>query len=325
MRRSTSWRLRRHSWSARRTSAAAVLCTVSLAAIGLSAAPATASPLFFFSTGTVTNQVATASRPGPASGPNQETETGDDFILPSATRITGASFTGLLPADTPLGDVTSVVAEIYRVFPADSDVGRTSGPPIFSTPQVPTRVNSPSDVALDSRDSSGSLSFSTTLLNSSFTAQNSVDTGIHPQPNQTTTGEGPVTGEEVRFDLTFNTPFELAAGHYFFVPQVELNDPDQHFLWLSASRPIDAAGTPFTPDLQSWVRNEALQPDWLRVGTDVIGSGTFNAAFTLTGTVSAVPLPGTLSLAGVGLLILGLLGRGLGCRAAAGSSKDYRP
>ena len=26
----------------------------------------------------------------------------------------------------------------YRVFPNDSDVGRTSGPPTFSTPQVPT-------------------------------------------------------------------------------------------------------------------------------------------------------------------------------------------
>ena len=49
-----------------------------------------------------------------------------------------------------------VVVEIYRVFPNDSDVGRTSGSPTFSTSQVPTRVNSPSDVAFDSRDSSGS-------------------------------------------------------------------------------------------------------------------------------------------------------------------------
>jgi hypothetical protein len=40
------------------------------------------------------------------------------------------------------------VVEIYRVFPKDSDVGRTSGPPTFSTPQVPTRANPPSDVEL---------------------------------------------------------------------------------------------------------------------------------------------------------------------------------
>jgi hypothetical protein len=52
------------------------------------------------------------------------------------------------------------VVEIYHVFPADSNVGRTSGPPAFSTPNVPTRVNSPSDVEFVSRDlASGSLSF----------------------------------------------------------------------------------------------------------------------------------------------------------------------
>ena len=32
----------------------------------------------------------------------------------------------------------------------------------------------------------------------SFTTANSVLNGIHPKPNQTTRGEGPVTGEEVR-------------------------------------------------------------------------------------------------------------------------------
>ena len=47
--------------------------------------------------------------------------------------------------------IKNVVVEVYRVFPADSNVGRTSGPPMFSTPNVPTRVNSPSDVALDER------------------------------------------------------------------------------------------------------------------------------------------------------------------------------
>lgn len=280
-----------------RSACAAVAAAVSAIMAG-GASPAAAAP-FTFSTGGVTSQIATASRPGPSFGPNQETETGDDFILPSQTRINSASFTGLLPQGA---SVSNVIAEIYRVFPNDSDVGRTSGAPAFSTSQVPTRVNSPSDVALVSRDASasGELSYSTTLLSSSFTANNSVDAGINPKPNQTTGGEGPRTGQEVRFDVTLTTPFDLPADHYFFVPQVELSDPSQHFLWLSASRPIDGTGTPFAPDLQAWIRNAQLDPDWLRVGTDVVGAGTFNSAFTLAGE-TAVPEPGTLSLLGMGL------------------------
>jgi hypothetical protein len=38
--------------------------------------------------------------------------------------------------------------------------------------------------------------------------------------------------------------------------------------------------------LQEWIRNEALQPDWLRVGTDIVGGATpptFDAAFSLSG------------------------------------------
>jgi hypothetical protein len=165
-------------------------------------------------------------------------------------------------------------------------VGRTSGPPTFSTSQVPTRVNSPSDVELDGRDSAaGNLTFTETLLAPSFTANNSVDSGgIHPTPNQTTGGDGPVTGQEVLFTVTFTTPFLLPADHYFFVPQVLLSDPDAHFLWLSAPRPIVAPGTPFNPDLQEWIRDANLDPDWLRVGTDIVGgTSTFNAAFSLTG------------------------------------------
>ena len=56
-----------------------------------------------------------------------------------------------------------------------------------------------------------------------------------------------------------------------------------------APKPIVAPGTPFTPDLQSWIRNEHLQPDWLRIGTDIVGGSpapTFNASFSLHGNVS---------------------------------------
>ncbi len=231
-----------------------------------------------FSSGSPDGKMAMASRPGPASGVNQETEAADDFIFNAPlTYITGASFTGLLPAGLdPNTAIRQVAVEIYRVFPKDS-VNPPSG-------RVPTRANSPSDVEFEGRDSAdGSLSFSAVLASPSFAASNSVDTGIHPIPNQTTGGDGPVTGEEVSFNVTFTKPILLPADHYFFVPQVLLSDPNKHFLWLSAPRPIVGGTGPFAPDLQAWIRNAELDPDWLRVGTDIVGSDTFNGTFSLTG------------------------------------------
>jgi hypothetical protein len=276
----------------------AVRWTALGAALSLLALPASAAP-FSFSTGNVNNSIAVATRPD--AGGKFEIEAADDFILTgSLTSLTSATFTGLLTGAAPT--VGEVRVEIYRVFPNDSNVARTSGPPTFSTPQVPTRVNSPSDVALDDRDSTvgGGLTFSTTVLNGTFTALNSVQPGgIHPMPGQTTMGNGPVTGTEVLFTITFTDPFDLPADHYFFIPQVQVTGGE--FLWLSGSRPIVPPGTPFLPDLQSWTRDAMLDPDWLRVGTDIVGSGTFNGAFTLTG---AVPEPGTALLVGAGAIAL---------------------
>jgi hypothetical protein len=183
-----------------------------------------------------------------------------------------------------VSDITQVQVEIYRVFPNDSDVGRTSGPPTFSTPQVPTRVNSPSDVAFDTRNSlsGGGLDFTPGVITSSFTALNSILNGIHPMPNQTTGGDGAVTGQEVQFNVSFTHQFSLPAGHYFFVPQVDLSSGD--FLWLSTAAP-----PLFTGDLQAWIRNADLDPDWLRQGTDIVGGGLnapkFNDSFSLVGTL----------------------------------------
>ena len=267
----------------------------------------TAGP-FFFSTGNPDGKIATATRP--ASAGKFEIESADDFVLTNRTVINSATFTGLLPLGSSLSDIGEVRVEIYRVFPALSDVGRTSGPPVFSTPEVPTRVNSPSDVELDDRDTaSGNLTFTTGLITSTFMASNSVQPGgIHPQPGQTTGGNGPVTGQEVQFNVKFSTPFDLPADHYFFVPQVEVTTPTGNFLWLSAPRPIVPPGTPFPAgftDLQSWTRDQFLDPDWLRVGQDIVGGNpfpTFNAAFSLTGVI--VPEPSTLTLLGLGSLSL---------------------
>ncbi len=226
--------------------------------------------VFFFTTGDPDYQMATASHPESTYQP--EFESADDFILTSETVLYNATFWGLLPPDASLSDIQDVVVEIYRVFPKDSDTTRT--------PQVPTRMNSPSDVEFDDRSASdGSLTFAAYLIDPYSGAANSVVNGVYPSPNQTTGGDGPVAGQAVFIDVTFTVPFDLPADHYFFVPQVALNG-DGAFLWLSAPHPQ------FTGDLQMWIRNSDLDPDWLRVGTDIVGGSpapTFNGTLSLLG------------------------------------------
>jgi hypothetical protein len=284
---------------------------ISVAVIGLlSAVPAAADTPFFFSTGNPDGRIATASRPD--TDTQFEIESADDFVLTHSTSITSATFTGLLPFGTTAADVSQVIVEMYRVFPKDSDVGRTNGAPLFSTPNVPTRVNSPSDVAFQERDAGSGLTFSMSVLNDDFSALNSVTPGgIHPLPGIFTGGNGAVRGEEVQFTVTLANPFLLPADQYFFVPQVQLDDGD--FLWLSAPRPIVAPGTPFPPgftDLQSWTRDDSeddgIEPDWLRIGTDITHQGPFNAAFSLNGAL--VPEPSTWAMMLLGFAGLGFAG-----------------
>jgi hypothetical protein len=196
------------------------LCVLVLAMVvmscGLASSPAAADP-FFFSTGSPDGLIATLSRV--ASTGKLETETADDFLTTQSTIIISATFTGLLPSGTPIGDVARVEIELYHVFPIDST--NPDG-------RVLTRMNSPSDNNFAARDSDvpGQLSFTTTLLNPTFHALNSVVNGINPIPNQFAGGEGPVTGEEVQFDVTFTTPFMVGADHIFFRPEVGLTSGD---------------------------------------------------------------------------------------------------
>ncbi len=265
-------------------------------------ATAAAASITLFSTGNPDGKIATLSRPAGSAGV-LETETADDFILGQGALVSGATFVGLLPTGAALSTINDLEIELYHVFPADS-----TNPP---SGNVPTRVNSPSDTNFGPSFDFGACSVpsncTATILNPAFTAANSVVNGLHIIPNQTTGGEGAVTGEEVLFSITFATPiFVGATDHDFFRPEVGLSSG--YFLWLSAPRPIVAPGTPFTGDLQAWMRNDgngSIGPDWLRIGTDIVGgtpAPTYNMTFSLVGTF--VPEPSSAVLFGVGLAAL---------------------
>jgi hypothetical protein len=242
---------------------------------------------FSFTTGSPDGRLGALSRPAGAQG--VETETADDFVLTQPTVVNGATIHGL---------VTGVVSprfrrvevEIYHIFPLDSDTGRT--------PNVPTRMNSPADheISTATRDSNErNLIFFASGI-SDFRVQNTVINGINKFPLQLTHGEGAASGRQVELRIVFRAPLLLPAGHYFFRPEVALNEGN--FLFLSAPRPV-TSGTPFptgTTDLQAWIRNANLTPDWLRIGADIIGAGTFNMTFSLRGnTVPGVGVAGQLN------------------------------
>jgi hypothetical protein len=257
--------------------------------VGLVAAAPAMADVFFFSTGNPDGKLGSLSQP-PSPG-SLETETADDFVLTDTTLISRAIVHGLIPSGLDVSSIQQVEVEVYHVFPTDSDTTRA--------PRVVTRMNSPADIEIgaatrDSGASPATLSFGTTLVEKSFMVLNTVVNKINPAPNQFTGGEGPATGEEVEIDITFTPPIFLPAGHYFFRPEVQVSGGN--FLYLSAPRPIVSPGTPFPAgftDLQSWIRNANLKPDWSRIGTDITHEGPFNAAFSLAGdTIPGAGTPG---------------------------------
>ena len=215
---------------------------------------------FSFNTGIVTNAMASASRPETAG--KFEIESADDFVTTGTqTSITSATFTGLLTGGATTANVGDVTVEIYRVFPKDLDVARTSGPPTFSTPQVPTRVNSPSDVAfLDRSTTSGDLNFTTSLLSPTFTALNSVQPGgIHPTPLSNHwrqrinhRARGTIHGK-------LHDTYQPSARSLLLRAASGGDYRRGEFLWLSGTRPNPLFPAGFT-DLQSWTRDRCLIP-----------------------------------------------------------------
>ena len=161
-----------------------------------------------------------------------------------------------MPSGTPLENIREVEIEVYHVFPLDS-ANAPSG-------NVPSRLNSPADVEIDSATrarSSGTLAFSAAVLNAGFSLDNTVVNGINKLPNTVTTnGEGPATGEEVEVTITFTSPIVLPQGRYFLRPEVVVTGGD--FLYVSAPRPILSPGNTFVGDLQAWIRNANLAPDF---------------------------------------------------------------
>jgi hypothetical protein len=271
-----------------------------LAALGFCGTAAAQEAQVLINTGNTDGKLGALSRRPSVN--KAETETADDFVLKQTTVFTGATIVGLISPATPLANVTDVEVELYHLFPQDSIADRT--------PQVPTRQNSPADVEIDSATRDGvsrTLSFSTTLLNPNFSALNSVSTGINKIPLSTTKGDGPVTGEEVQIVITFAKPIVLPAGHYFFRPEVLVNGTAD-FYFLSAPKPIVAPGLAIPGDLQAWIRNTNLSPDWLRIGGDIIGGNpapTFNMTFSLSGvSLVGVGVPGQDDCHGVTLASL---------------------
>jgi hypothetical protein len=188
----------------------------------------------------------------------------DDFIVNSATLITGGNFTGIQGSPlAALFDFSSVQVSVYTV----------------SNPNpIPA-------VLLDTRSSlSGQLVFTQPLPGTPITVPTSI--GLTGLPGGSV--EGPL--ETVPFQLL--DPIILPAGHYFFSAQVATTcdfpicasfppSPSQgYFFWLSAPFPQGGSDVPAT-----FMGNATVPPQlWVSTASN-------DLSFSLTG--QTIPEPGT--------------------------------
>ncbi|KAK9813910.1 hypothetical protein WJX73_004492 [Symbiochloris irregularis] len=244
-----------------------------------------------FTTGPGNYQVGSTSYPASIANNELPVETADDFYVPSAVTIQGMSFEGLLPADfspaTVTQYITSVGALLYALYPQDSN-------PSLDGTKVATRLGSPADYNLDNITTTA---YQVTSLGDQIVSiPAAIDSvNIQPPPNQLQAGSTAppaILGKKYQFFVPFQ--YSLPAGaHVFVAPQIGLDCstipalPQSlcNFVWSSAQYPTSAnGGTPFpagVQDEQSWARGPAITPDWASIGTQILGTQPYNAAFTV--------------------------------------------
>jgi hypothetical protein len=224
-------------------------------------------PSFFFGSGAHDGRMAAALRPGRAD--LEEIESAGDFTLTRETFTRQATLTGLLPPGAGSSDVTEVVVEIDRVFTDDAPIPSDEGAPAGNDlPSEAARAGRDGEVS----DMAGRLELELEAVADSLIAENSVLDGIHPLPEANMHGEGSVSREEVRFEVTFPKASGLPAGHPFFIPRWKLESGK--FLRLPAPKPMVAPVTPLAPDPQDTIRNQSPALDWLRAGDDIVGGAS---------------------------------------------------
>ena len=208
------------------------------------------------------------------------------------TSITDATFTGLLPpGPVRLSARSSSRSTAY--FRRTRMSGAPAGRHVLDA-EVPTRVNSPSDVEFADRDSARSLTSDFTIADSAaFTAANSVQPGgIHPnraKPRRQWFGHR--RGGAVRREL--HRPLHPPRRSLF----LRASGPGRTAAISSGCRRRD--GDPFPPASPTCRAGPAMQFARSRLAARRHGhrraarpAPTFNAAFSLSGTAFPSLRPG---------------------------------
>ncbi|KAK9814034.1 hypothetical protein WJX73_009723 [Symbiochloris irregularis] len=259
----------------------------------------TLSPIF--TTGRGDYKVGATSRPADLDQAEVLIESADDFFTTNAVTIQGVSFEGLFPAEmTPQNQwqyITSVAALLYAVFPEDSTPARLLIPNDASsgTWKVASKEGSPADWPMSNITTAA---YQIQKLSDDIITVPTVieDFNIQAIPDQLQTGNfAPPAMSGKRYEIFVPFQYNLPAGaHVFVVPQIGVNcnsatpwaEDECNFVWSSAPWPVSYAnqGTPFPSwiqDEQSWTRGPLITPDWASIGTQILGTQPYNAAFTV--------------------------------------------
>ena len=236
-----------------------VLATI---AAGLALATPAFAGDFFFTTGNADGLLGALSR---SDSPGKvETETADDFVLTQTTIISGATIVGLVNA--AVANITNVEVEVYNRFRwtrSVSSVGATCS-------RASTRRRTSKSMPPRAMEAWERSVLPQRQLSANF--HRTEHRGKRHQP------ESEPAGPAAR---VATSGAEVEDHHH-----VHQADPSaRRSLFLSPGGvgggwrfpvAVGAAGRSWRParrsrsDLQAWIRNARLAPDWVRIGTDVI-------------------------------------------------------